>query len=306
MNEDGTPIVAADSQPEAPVSTNPNELGFEMTAEQEQEYVNQILANGDYQAPAPEVPEAPVTPEVPVEPVVVTPPAPETPVTPEVPTETPAPQADDLWVEVERVVTDDLGEETVETVKLVYDPNDPSSFIPDDFTAKSTKQLAEIMEAKAEMAKLYEDRQSEFDKAEASKTSASQEKAIIDGWNAEIKDLIDSGVMVEPKLKPGEAGYDADPSVMKTDEVFKFMTEKNAERAKTGIAPIGSFGLAYTMFENNAAKLAEVEAEKKENEDTKLKGAMIGGGSAASGGTADQAAYVSGSHKSIWDVPVAD
>lgn len=303
MNEDGTPIVAADNQPEAPVSNNPNELGFEMTAEQEQEYVNQILANGDYQAPEP---EAPVVPEVPVAPVVETPPAPEAPVVPETPTETTAPQSDDLWVEVDRVVTDDLGEETVETVKLVYDPNDPSSFIPDDFTAKSTKQLAEIMEAKAEMAKLYGDRQAEFDKVESDKTAASQHKSILDGWNAEIKDLIDSGILEAPKLKEGEEGYNADPSVMKTEEVYKFMAEKNLERAKDGIAPIASFGLAYTMFENDATRKAEAEAEKKDNEETKLKGAMIGGGSAASGGTADQAAYVSGSHKSIWDVPVAD
>ena len=93
---------------------------------------------------------------------------------------------------------------------------------------------------------------------------------------------------------------------MKTEAVFQFMMDKNEERVKQGIAPISSFGLAYTMYENDQARVAAAEAEKKENEETKQRGALVGGGSAASGGTAEQVPYKSGSHKSIWDVPVID
>lgn len=311
MNEDGSTATPnpAETPPE---STNPNELGFEMTPEQEQDYVNQILADGDYTPPVVDKPADDTTPPDKTEtPPVDTPKddAPEVPKDDEEvskPAEIAVPQTDDLWVEVERVVTDELGEETTETIKLIYDPNDPSSFIPDDFTAKSTKQLAEIMEAKAEMAKLYEERQGEFDKSTKEATAVQQEKAIVDGWNAEIKDLIDSGILEAPKLKPGDEGYDKDPSVAKTEEVFKFMTDLNAERAKNGVAPISSFGLAYTMFENSEAKKAAEEAEKKDNEETKLKGGMIGGSSAASGGTAEQTAYKSGSHNNIWSVPIEE
>jgi len=314
MNEDGS--TATPIQPETPaapeVSTNPNELEFEMTPEQEQDFVNQILDDGDYTPPVPDKPaddtpnpDAPETPE--------TPPTPEKPAeqppeekVEDKPADIPAPQTDDLWVEVERVVVDDLGEETTETVKLVYDPADPSSFIPDDFQAKSTKQLADIMDAKAEMAKLYEDRKGEFDQAETAKTVAQQEKDMIAGWDREIEDLVKSGVMDAPKLKPDEAGYKEDPAVAKTEAVFDFLEKQNNERVKNGIAPITSFALAYTMFEKETATQAAAEAEKKDEEDTKLKGAMVGGGSAASGGTAEQRAYVAGSHNNIWDIPVED
>ena len=296
--------------PETPEVSNPNELEFEMTPEQELDYVNQILDSGDYtppeaEKPADEQPKAPETAE--------TPPAPEKPTEKpaeekieDKPAETTAPQTDDLWIEVERVVVDELGEETTETVKLVYDPADPSSFIPDDFQAKSTKQLADIMDAKAEMAEMFKERQAEFNQAETAKTAVQQEKDLIASWDREIEDLVKSGVLETPKLKPGEDGYKEDPAVAKTEAVFDYLTKKNDERVKDGIAPITSFSLAYTMFEKEAATQAAADAEKKDEEDTKLKGAMVGGSSAASGGTAEQRAYVAGSHNNIWDIPVAD
>lgn len=306
MNEDGS--TATNQTEETPASTNPNELEFEMTSEQEQEYVDQILASGNYTPPVDDKPADDTPPEE-TPPVEEKPEAPkdETPELPEPDKqEVSAPQADDLWIEVERVVTDELGEETTETVRLVYDPADPSSFIPEDFTAKSTKQLADIMDAKSEMAKLFEERQSEFEKAESSKAAVQKEKDLLASWDAEIKDLVGAGVLEAPKLKPGDEGFGKDPANVKTDAIFKYMAEQNTERAKNGIPPIASFGLAYTMFEGSEAKKAADEAEKKDNEETKLKGSMIGGGSAASGGTADQAAYKSGSHHNIWSVPVGD
>lgn len=296
--------------PQAPaVSTNPNELDFEMTPEQEQEYVDQILKDGNYTPPVEEAPEEPDTPEVPETPetpIVPEKPEPEAPETPETPAEITAPQTDDLWIEVERVVTDDLGEETTETVKLVYDPTDPSSFIPEDFQAKSIKQLADIMDAKNEMAKLYEERLQKYSDEKSTEAAANLEKEMLAGWEAERQELVKAGALEEPKLKERDEGYDKDPAVVKTEAVYKFMIDKNAERVKDGIPPIKSFALAFTMYENAEATKAAADAEKKAEEETKIKGAMIGGSSAASGGTAEQAAYKAGSHKSIWDVPVED
>jgi hypothetical protein len=307
-NEKSPETPAAPETPE--VSTNPNELEFEMTPEQEADYVKQILADGDYIPPEPEKPaEEPETPKAPE-----TPQAPEKPEEKQLevekvedkPAETTAPQTNDLWVEVERIVVDDLGEETTETVKLVYDPADPASFIPDDFQAKSTKQLAEIMDAKAEMAGIYKERQSEHEAQESKLTADKQEQELVASWDREIEDLVKTGVLDAPKLKPDEAGYKEDPAVAKTEAVFDYLTKQNDERVKNGVAPITSFALAYTMFEKEAATQAAAEAAKKDEEDTKLKGAMVGGSSAASGGTAEQRAYVAGSHNSIWNVPVAD
>lgn len=305
MNQDGS--TASTEQPETPaVPTNPNELDFVMTAEEEQSYVDQILKDGDYNPPVEEAPvalETPVAPEVPVAPAKE---EPEAPIAPETPAEITSPQTDDLWIEVERVVTDDLGEETTETVKLTFDPTDPSSFIPDDFTAKSTKQLAEIMDAKLEMSKLYDERLNKYSTDKTNEAASNLEKELLAGWEAEIKDLVAAGALEAPKLKEGEEGFNQDPANLKTDAVYKFMTDTNAGRAKDGIVPIRSFALAYTMYENAEATKAEAAAEKKAEEETKLKGSMIGGSSAASGGTPDQTAYKAGSHKSIWDVPVAD
>jgi hypothetical protein len=314
MNQDGSPAqsetpvdaVATPAAPETPDYSSPNDLDFEMTPEQEQEYVDQILKDGSYTPSAPDKPVE-VAPDKPADP----PEAPVAPVEPEKPApsttdEITAPQTDDLWIEVEQTIIDDLGEVTTKTVKLVYDPNDPSSFIPEDFKAKNDRQIADILEAKAEMAGLYKERQSEFDKAEATKGVVQEQKALLDSWDAEIKDLIDSGLMEAPKLKPGDEGFDKDPSTLKTDAVFQYMTDQNNERIKNGIAPIKSFGLAFTMYENSEAVKAAAAAEKKENEDTKAKGALIGGSSAASGGTAEAKGYKSGSYNNIWSVPVED
>jgi len=301
------PVAPVTPTPEAPIDySNPNDLDFELSEEQEQKFVDEILKTGDYTTPAKE-PEAPVAPVV--EPVVapvapVEPPV--EPVKPDEPVVLADPKTDDLWIEVEQTVVDDLGDETTKTVKLVYDPKDPGAFIPDDFTAKNTKQLADIMEAKADMAKLYGERQAEFDTAKAAEDQTGQEKAIIDGWNREIEDLVNAGILEAPKLKPTDQGYNEDPAVVKTEAVFKFMVEQNAKRVESGLSPIGSFGTAFTLYEKDAAVIAEAEAKKQADLDTKTAGAMVGGGSAASGGSPEPKAYVAGSHNNIWSVEVPD
>lgn len=287
-----------ETPPEVPV--NANELETELSEEDEKNFVDQILKDGNYEppvAPKEDTPEPPA-----VEPPVVTPPVVEPPkeeVKEEPPVELTEPQTDDLWIEVEKVVTDDLGEETTEMVKLIYDPNDPSSFIPDDFQAKTTKQLADIMDAKAEMANLYAGRRAEFDTATELKSNDAKQQAILDGWDVEVKDLVSAGAIPDPEKAKEE--FEA-----KTDAVYLFMAAQNKERSEKNLPTISSFGTALTMYENSEAVKAAAEAEKKDDEEAKLKGGMVGGGSAAAGGSPETPAYKSGSHKNIWDVEVPE
>lgn len=292
--------------PDAPQeATNYHEIGTEMTAQQEQDYVNQILKSGQYEPKVEEVSKE-VTPAAP--PVVDRPPAPETPAvevakTPETPPaeakEITSPKTDDLWIEVDRVVTDELGDETTEKIKLIYDPKDPSSFIPDDFTAKNTKQLAEIMESKSEMAAMYKDRESEYNDAQSAKDVEAQQQAQIDSWNNEVQDLVEAGVIPDPAKN--EAKY-----TEKTDAVYLFMAAENNKRMEDGRAPIMSFGTAFTMYENSEAVKTAAADKVKEDADTKAKGAMVGGSSAASGGSAEPRSYIAGSHRNIWSIDVPD
>lgn len=287
--------------------SSPNDLDFEMSDEQEKAFVDQVLNNVEA-SEAPEIPVEPVV-EIPVE----TPVVPETPQVAETPVETPVEvvpailKTDDLFIEVERVIVDDLGEESFEKIKLVYDPEHPDDFIPDGFKAKNDKQLAQILESKSEMAALYSGRKAELDKTEADKaqtaaTEASQ-KAQLDAWDAEIADLIEIGSLPKPALKPGDAGYLEDPSIKQTDAVFQFMTKTNADRVEKGIAPIRSFGIAFAMYQKDAETVAAAEALERENAEVKAKGALVGGSSAPSAG-GKQESYVSGSAANIWEVPI--
>lgn len=303
LPEDGSPAPLEENVApivETPTDySSPDDIEYELTAEQEQEYVNQILKEGHYTAPTQEVAEPAVegpVAEKPVAPVtapVVEPPKP----TDQEQQELTTPQSDDLWIEVDQLVLNDLGEETTQTVKLIYDPADPSSFIPDDFTAKSTKQLAEIMEAKAEMAKIYGDREKEYTNTLNQKDEEAQSQARIDAWNVEIQSLVEAGVI------PSEAD-DATGYTEKTDAVYEFMAAENTKRAEDGRPLITTFGTAHAMYENSEAVKAAKEAEKQEIIDTKQKGGMIGGGSASSGGAPQKAAYVAGSAKNIWDIQI--
>lgn len=299
---DTTPVV--DTPPDY---SSPNDLTFEMTAEQEAEYVKQVLETGNYTAPVEAVPEIPPAVPTPAPTQPVAPPVPEpTPPPVVTPAETTTPQTDDLWVEVEQVTVDDLGEETTKTVKLVYDPSDPSSFIPDDFTAKSTKQLADIMDAKAEMARLYGERQSEYDTKLATEQQQTTQDNMIKGWDTEISDLIDSGLIPKPKVEVGDPNYAKDPSVELTTKVFEYMTGENNDRVANGKPVITSFGTAFTLYQNDAKVKADAEAKIVKDKETKQKGAMIGGASSASARSAEVPAYKSGSHSSIWDVPITE
>lgn len=317
-------------------NTNPNEglspddLNYQMTEAEEQAYVNEQLGisspapekqtdqvtdqkeqqNGSEQQPTTGTQEA----DNDASGQAKTPEAPETPKAPE-PKEEPKDQpkpdlslkTDDLWVEVEKVVFDEDGNQSTEKVKLVFDPANPDSFLPDDFKFKSDKQLMEILEAKAEMAQLVKTRNAEIEAQKSQMTEAEQaEKARTDqlaSWDDEIQTLIDNNILPAPKVAPTDPKFLEDPSAIKIDTVFKFMATKNEELTKDGKPLLRSFAAAYTLYENDAAVKAAAEAKAKEDEDTKARGAMVGGTSAQSAGSSAKG-YVPGSYASIYDVPV--
>lgn len=316
---------------EKPSFATANDLDFEMTPEQEEAFVKETLnfgepvtepkqtetkeenddasgANGDDEQPKDadeDKPAAPTEDEAKDAPASET----KTPVEEEKPTEADVPlelKTDDLWIEVEKVTTDEDGNQKIEKVKLVYDPEDPSAFIPDDFTFKSDKQLADILEAKAEMANLYKERKAEVDtkqaEAEQTKTIEQKQQEQLATWDAEIQDLIDNGILNAPKAKPEDKDFLEDESVKQIDAVFKFMAEQNEQRTKDGKPPIVSFGTAYTLYQKDVAAKAEANAEKEEQEAAKKKAALIGGSSAS--GAAEQKAYKPGSYSSIYEIPI--
>ena len=324
------PDTAPAAQPsnDAPADANagltPNDISYEMTEAEEQAFVNETLGiKGakdasvpedkptdptppvDPVAPAPEAdkPADPVTPEV-AAPEVPAPAVPEAPVAP-APTVTAdiaAPQTDDLWIEVQ----DSEGKD----VKLTFNPNDPASFLPDDFTFKNDKQLMDIMEAKAEMANLYKDRVSDYetktaeqqDAEKATNTQAEQTAA----WDAEIQDLIAGGLLDTPKITDAtDPKFLEDPAVAKVDAVFKFMTAENLTRTEAGLPLLRSFGTAFNLLNAQEAKAAEEDKTKKENELAKARGALVGGASAPGTGTAAPV-YKAGSAHSIYDVKIPD
>ncbi len=316
-----TASTANDGAPVAPVEyQNPNDLATEMSAEEEQAFVNETLGLGEKQDVNPEPPASTDEPakgtegtqnaeeQKTAEPESKEPAKPEAPAAvepePTKPTELEPVRTDDLWVEVEKIVTDEEGNKSVEKVKLVFDPADPGTFIPDDFAFKSDKQLAEILEAKQEMANLYKERSTEFEAKQAEASSEQQRAEQLASWDAEVQDLIESGILEAPKAKVGDKDFLEDPSVQKIDAIFKFMAEANDQRVKDGKFPIRSFGTAFTMYTNDQNVKAEAEAKAKEIADTKAKGALIGGSSAASAGGGERPTYVAGSAANIWQVPV--
>lgn len=327
MNEDGS--TANENQDTGVQDANINEIGTEISIEQEQALVNETLGiappkpgeviEPDNKQPESETPDTDPTPSA--DPPADADPNPDpdaddpdpkpTPTKPEaVEDDEPeiqdltAPQTDDLWVEVDKVVVDEEGNRTTEKVKLVYDPDDPSSFLPDDFKFTSDTQLMQILEAKSEMAKMYETRKAEFDKLNEAKSEKQKEAEQIANWDQEIETLIAAGVLEEPKIKAGEKGWLEEPTVKKISEVFQFMVKENTDRAKQSKPAIRSFGTALSMFNIQEQVKQEAENKQKEEAEIKRKGSLVGGSSGSSGGT--EQSYVSGSHHNIWSVPVEE
>lgn len=207
-------------------------------------------------------------------------------------------KVDDLFIEVKNSEGKD--------VKLIFDPTNPNSFLPDDFTFKDDKQLFEILAAKQEMADLYKERSQDFEtqtKEASEKASAeAATKAQNEGWDAEIENLVAAGLLDEPKVKPGDKGFMDDPAVQKIDNVFKWLGAHNTKLRSEGKAQITSFGTALSLMNKEVADKDAADKKKADNAEAKRRGALVGGTSAASGG--DKKVYRAGSYSSIHDVPV--
>lgn len=248
--------------------------------------------NAKTETPTPE----PTPPAPAVEEPVPTPAAPEAPPAPVEPQTAPELVTDDLWVEV----TNAEGAK----IKLSLDDG-----IPDEFTFASDKQLYEILDAFQEMKNLKKERETAIQdwnaKQEAEATQAQSQEDTLNGWNQEISDLIDAGVLEGPKVKENDPNYLKDPAVAKIDEVFKFMTAENAKRATSGKPPLRSFGVAYNLYSNDSNIKAVTAAEAAQAAATKQRGAIVGGTSAPTGNT-DRPVYKRGSASNIWKVDTSD
>lgn len=285
----------------APDYSTPDDLGTEMSETEEAAYVDRVLGI----APKEPVKEDPK----PVDPVEEDPKDPDEPdpvVTPTTPPEPPAPEeapvlkTDDLWIEVQS--TDKDGNPT--KVKLTLDDG-----IPDDFQFASDKQLYEVLDSFNEMKRLRGERQATVDKWESDKkereSEAQNQQEVFAGWDAEIQELIEDGIIDAPKLKADDPKFREDPSVKKVDQVFEFMRLQNEQRAKEDKSPIRSFTSAFNKWQAQENKAIEDQKAKDEAELIKKRGAIVGGTSAPTG--SDKAyVYKRGSAKNIWQVPVDD
>lgn len=199
----------------------------------------------------------------------------------------------DLWVEF----TDDNDK----TYKIGV--NDP---IPADIAFASDAQLAELMEARQEMKSELANRNAEHDKGQAESAAKEAQAAQESAWDAEIQDLMSAGLLEPPTAKPTDKNYLEDPAIQKVSEVFQFMAKQNADRAREGKQPITSFGTAFTLYSNDKAKLETAIKEKEEADATKKRGALIGGSSSTSGGSGGENLYKQGSAASIHDLDFSD
>lgn len=239
----------------------------------------------------------------------VAPPAPKAPEAPAEPEEAPTLDVSDLWVDVQ--------DREGKTVRITLEEG-----IPDDFTFKSDKSLYEVMDAIREMRDLKLSRENDIKDWEAKQSEkAAADKAQEDtvaGWNEEIEDLFEAGILDKPKAPPANgASYTpeeiaADPALTTMNGVFDFMKAENAKRLTSGKAPIKSYGLALTMFQKTtnseaeaAAKLEADAKQKAEDELTKKRGAVVGGTSSPSK-DAKGYVYKRGSAKNIYQVDTSD
>jgi len=319
--EDTAPAAQpTDDAPAAPVFSNPNDLETELSEAEEMAFVDQTLglpskeASHDKSVPTDKPDDTPPADAATPEPVLDEKPEPVKQEEPAPAVSDPKPevksapeldengiQTDDLWVEVQ-------GSDG-NSVKLVYDPSNPASFIPPDFTFKDDKQMFDILDARVEMGNIYKERNTTFEsqrsEADAIKTSQQAQADKLASWDAEIDTLMESGVMETPKMKPGEKGWLEDKTVQTIDATFKYMTEQNELRAKEGKAPIQSFGTAYNMYNHDAQVQAEAEAEAEKVKTVKARGAVVGGTSSTSAGASDNL-YKRGSASNIYQVQIDD
>lgn len=253
---------------------------------------------------------APVTTPTPDVPAATTPPAvtpqpeakPTPELAPEAPVEIPTLDTSDLWI--------DILNADGEKVRLSLDEG-----VPEDIQFTSDKQLYEVMDAFNEMRQLKANREAKITEATTAKekqeTAQQSEQATIVSWGNEIQDLIDAGLIPKSEKQPADgktytqAEIDAEPGLKLTNDVFDYMKAQNAKRTADGKGLITSFAAAFTLFKNDADRLAQVEADKQANDLKKKRGAIVGGGSSPSGSDKGYT-YKRGSARNVWQVDTSD
>lgn len=310
-----------------------NDLGVELTPEQEAAFVdaqigNQptVKTNGFTKN---EPPAKPVEKPIEVKPEdkpedkkledkpVVTPPEVRAVEEEIKPADIPDVQTDDLWVEVEGLTLDAEGNPQPKTYKLTLDGG-----IPDEMRFKNDKQLYETLDAMREMRDLLSKREKEHEDAVKSREETTQAEVArnttLTNWQAEDDQLVEAGLLEAPKAPPANGSeytpeeVAADPALQLRDNIYKYMVDENVKRQAEGKSRIASFTTAFNLY--NKQQTAEEDAKTKAEEDAKAaaeaelvkqRGGMVGGGSP---GAASSKPYVyrSGSAKSIWAVDTSD
>lgn len=322
MNDDSS------TAPDAPVVddygfNSPDELGVEMTPDAESAYVDKVLGLSPKEANDGDTGESDgkagdstgeagdgkgeKTDDKTLPAPVNAPPV----VKEEKPTPETAPELDtsDLWVDVQ--------DREGKTVRITLEDG-----IPDDFTFKNDKALYDVMDAMREMKDLKISRENEIDKwqseQDAKAAAAKVSEDTVTGWNQEIEDLLETGILDKPKTPPTNGqSYTpeeiaADPALQTMNGVFDFMKAENDKRLTSGKPPIKSYGLALTMYQNSekvkadAQSKLDAEAEQKAKDElTKKRGAVVGGTSSPAG-SGKGYVYKRGSAKNIWQVNTDD
>lgn len=225
------------------------------------------------------------------------------------PEEAPTLDVSDLWVDVQN--------REGKTVRITLEDG-----MPDDFTFKNDKALYDVMDAMREMKDLKADREAKIEdwhkEQEAKASAAKVSEDTVSGWNQEIEDLIETGILDKPKTSPANGqSYTpeeiaADPALQTMNGVFDFMKAENDKRLTAGKPAIKSYGLALTMYQNSEKVKADAQAkldaeaeQKAKDELTKKRGAVVGGTS-SSAGAGKGYVYKRGSARNIWQVPTDD
>lgn len=139
-----------------------------------------------------------------------------------------------------------------------------------EFEPKNNGQVIDILKKLGELEALKAtDDAKEAD--ETSKTEQAQRASEIrQGWATEEKDL-----QAQKRIPEGKDGE------KRVADIYKFMAEENDARMKAGKPTLNSFEDALDKLENKEARNAKVAADKKEKDDARKNGALVGGSSAA-------------------------
>jgi hypothetical protein len=155
-----------------------------------------------------------------------------------------------------------------------------------EFDPKNNGQIIKILD---QLREVKEQKSSDDDKNAAAAVKAERAEAankLLDNWTSEAKDL-----QAQKRIADGDDGQ------KRIDSVYKYMAAENEKRMAAGRPTLNSFEDALDKLEAKENREAKVEQDKKDKEEARKKGGLVGGSSApASSGSA---AYKPGSARSV-------